>query len=106
MENGKKQRLRLLLLLLVPASAALATTQTPNLHPDRAVDATKAWIDKVVCELNLCPYAAAPFKADKIRYALAPPHDDSGSDADVDTRCVRASSAYVARSVSQSTCAW
>lgn len=34
------------------------------------VSTTRRWIEKVVIGLNLCPFAAKPFKEDKIRYLV------------------------------------
>ena len=34
------------------------------------IDRTKAWLEHWVIALDLCPFAARPFKGDKIRYQL------------------------------------
>ncbi len=34
------------------------------------IEQTKSWINKIVIGLNLCPFAAHPFRAEKIKYRL------------------------------------
>jgi hypothetical protein len=36
-----------------------------------AVDATRHWIESIVIGLHLCPFAAAPFNGDRIRYQVS-----------------------------------
>lgn len=43
------------------------------------IELTKKWIEEFVINLNLCPFAAHPFKSDKIRYAVF-----KGKDADLE----------------------
>jgi uncharacterized protein len=38
---------------------------------DRVVAATRRWIEKAVVGLQLCPFAAAPFLRDQIRYRVS-----------------------------------
>lgn len=35
-----------------------------------AIAATRRWVERVVVGLNLCPFAAAPVRGDRIRYTL------------------------------------
>lgn len=35
-----------------------------------AINKTKNWIEKMVINLNLCPFAKLPFQTDKIRYVV------------------------------------
>ena len=35
-----------------------------------AIAATRRWVEQVVVGLNICPFAAAPVRGDRIRYAL------------------------------------
>jgi hypothetical protein len=42
------------------------------LTPDEAVAATRAWIERAVIGLNLCPFAKAVYVKDQIRYAVSP----------------------------------
>lgn len=37
----------------------------------KAIEQTKYWLEKVVLELNFCPFAHKPFKENSIRYAVA-----------------------------------
>ena len=41
------------------------------LTPDEAVAATRAWIERAVIGLNLCPFAKAVYVTDQIRYAVS-----------------------------------
>ncbi len=43
------------------------------------VSVTKKWIEEFVINLNLCPFAAHPFKSDKIRYIIF-----RGNDTDIE----------------------
>jgi hypothetical protein len=38
----------------------------------RVVADTRAWVERVVIGLGLCPFAARPFREERIRYAVAP----------------------------------
>ena len=38
---------------------------------DRVIAATRRWIEKAVIGLRLCPFAAAPFVRDQIRYRVS-----------------------------------
>lgn len=36
--------------------------------PQQVLDETRCWVEQVVVALNLCPFAAAPVKGERIRY--------------------------------------
>jgi hypothetical protein len=38
---------------------------------DEAIDTTRRWLADFVIGLNLCPFAAAPFRADRVLYRVA-----------------------------------
>jgi len=38
---------------------------------DKVIEQTRRWVEQVVIQLNLCPFAAAPFKKDRIRYYVS-----------------------------------
>lgn len=38
--------------------------------PEQAIAATRAWVEKLVIGLNLCPFAAFPFQRNAIRYVV------------------------------------
>jgi hypothetical protein len=40
--------------------------------PQQALDETRRWVEQVVVGLNLCPFAAAPMKGERIRYRHCP----------------------------------
>jgi hypothetical protein len=44
----------------------------------QALDETRRWVEQVVVELNLCPFAAAPMKGERIRYVHCPERDEEG----------------------------
>jgi hypothetical protein len=46
--------------------------------PQRVLDETRRWVEQVVVGLNLCPFAAAPMKGERIRYVHCPERDDEG----------------------------
>jgi hypothetical protein len=45
------------------------------LTPDEVVVATRAWIERAVIGLNLCPFAKAVYVKDQIRYAVSQAQD-------------------------------
>lgn len=45
------------------------------LSPDEVVAATRAWIERAVIGLNLCPFARAVYVKDQIRYAVSQAQD-------------------------------
>jgi hypothetical protein len=48
------------------------------ISPQQALDETRRWVEQVVVGLNLCPFAAAPMKGERIRYVHCPERDDEG----------------------------
>ena len=46
-------------------------TRSIVLNPDEVVAATRAWIERVVIDLNFCPFAKAVYVKDQIRYAVS-----------------------------------
>ena len=47
------------------------------MNSDEVIEATRRWVAGTVVELNLCPFAAAPMKAGRIRYVVC---HESGAD--------------------------
>jgi hypothetical protein len=45
---------------------------------ERVVAATRSWLEKAVLGLRLCPYAAAPYRREQIRYAVSEQRSASG----------------------------
>jgi hypothetical protein len=45
---------------------------------EQALAETRCWVEKIVVELNLCPFAAAPMKGDRIRYVHCAEQDEEG----------------------------
>jgi uncharacterized protein len=45
---------------------------------DRVIAATRRWIEKAVIGLRLCPFAAAPFARDQIRYQVSAQRSTDG----------------------------
>jgi uncharacterized protein len=45
---------------------------------DRVIAHTRRWIEKAVIGLRLCPFAAAPFARDRIRYRVSPQRSVEG----------------------------
>ncbi len=43
-----------------------------NIENEQYIKATKKWLEQFVIKHNLCPFAAKPFKQDKIRYVSYP----------------------------------
>ena len=58
-----------------PSPRCCAATADTAADAD-AVARTRAWIEKVVMRLRLCPYAAEPYVDDQIRYAVSAATDD------------------------------
>ncbi len=50
----------------------------PAIDPDSHITATRNWIESVVIGLQLCPFAAVPFRKDRIRYVVS--HADTAAD--------------------------
>jgi uncharacterized protein len=50
---------------------ARAAARTTEETPDRVLDVTRRWLEKAVIGLRLCPFAAAPFSRDLIRYRVS-----------------------------------
>lgn len=46
--------------------------------PAQAIADTRRWVERIVIGLGLCPFAAAPFKGDRIRYTVCPARDAEG----------------------------
>ncbi|OVZ60702.1 hypothetical protein CDO44_08230 [Pigmentiphaga sp. NML080357] len=46
-----------------------------SLPPQAAIDATRAWLEKAVIGLNLCPFAKAVHVKGQIRYVVSQAHD-------------------------------
>lgn len=44
----------------------------------QALDETRRWVEQVVVGLNLCPFASAPMKGERIRYVLCAEHAAEG----------------------------
>ena len=42
-----------------------------NTDNERAIDLTRGWVEQVVIKHNFCPFAAKPFRENKIRYAVS-----------------------------------
>jgi len=42
-----------------------------TIDPEQAIQATEAWLRTFVIDLKLCPFAAAPFRKDAIRYRVS-----------------------------------
>ena len=42
-----------------------------RIDPDSPISATRKWIETVVIGLQLCPFAAVPFRKDRIRYVVS-----------------------------------
>jgi hypothetical protein len=55
-------------------------TRTMTLRPDPAsiVAETRAWVDRVVIDLNLCPFAKAVQVRDLVRYVVSEATDEAG----------------------------
>ena len=49
---------------------------TTSSETELVIEATKKWLEQFVIKHNLCPFAARPFKQQKIRYASYPVHDE------------------------------
>ena len=45
---------------------------------EQALAQTRCWVEKIVVELNLCPFAHAPMKGDRIRYVHCAEQDEEG----------------------------
>src|SRR5688572_12985014 len=45
---------------------------------DRVIAATRRWIEKAVIGLRLCPFAAAPFAPEQIRYRVSAQRSAAG----------------------------
>ncbi len=45
---------------------------------EQALAETRCWVEKLVVGLNLCPFAAAPLKAGRIRYVHCAERDEEG----------------------------
>lgn len=43
----------------------------PAEHPDRVIAATRKWLERAVIGLQLCPFAAAPYLNDRVRYRVS-----------------------------------
>ncbi len=50
---------------------------------DRAIVETRAWVERAVIGLNLCPFAKAPQVKGQVRYALSEARDADGLRADL-----------------------
>jgi hypothetical protein len=48
------------------------------MNSDAVVEATRRWVEGTVVGLNLCPFAAAPVKAGRIRYVVCPESEREG----------------------------
>lgn len=46
-------------------------TPTPSPTPNEAIAATRAWIERAVIGLNLCPFAKAVYLREQIRYVVS-----------------------------------
>lgn len=44
----------------------------------KTLDETRRWVEQVVVGLNLCPFASAPMKGERIRYVLCSEHAVEG----------------------------
>jgi hypothetical protein len=49
-------------------------TRPPTLTPDDAIAAVRAWIERAVIGLNLCPFAKAAYVTERIRYVVSDAH--------------------------------
>jgi hypothetical protein len=57
---------------------------TPVPPPEHVIAATRAWIERAVIGLNLCPFAKAVFSKDQIRYVVS---DDTDPEDLLNTLC-------------------
>jgi uncharacterized protein len=64
----------------VTAQRAIMSTQPSPLDPDQpqpsipaasVIARTRAWIEKAVIGLNLCPFAHSPYASERVRYAVS-----------------------------------
>ncbi len=44
-------------------------------NPDTIIARTRCWIERVVIEFNLCPFARKPYKGDQVRYVVSEASD-------------------------------
>jgi uncharacterized protein len=56
---------------------------------DRVIAATRRWIEKAVIGLRLCPFAAAPFVRDQIRYRVSAQRSVDGLAQELEQELVR-----------------
>ena len=56
---------------MTQATDAGGTAPTAEEASDRIVAVTRQWLEKAVIGLKLCPFAAAPFGRDQIRYRVS-----------------------------------
>ena len=62
----------------------MTTPMTPPMrHADRAIAETRAWVDRAVIGLNLCPFAKAPQVKGLVRYVASAATDPAALLADL-----------------------
>src|SRR5437773_4142321 len=54
-----------------------------ELHSQAVIEDIRRWISSIVVGLNLCPFAARVFQADRIRYAVTDAEDEEALRADL-----------------------
>ena len=64
---------------------------------EQVIAETRAWVDRAVIGLNLCPFAKAPQVKGQIRYALSPASDPAALLADLITELERLAEAPAER---------
>ena len=61
----------------------IAAPASPGPDDENVVAATRAWLERAVIGLNLCPFAKAVHVADRVRYRVSHARDEEGLLADL-----------------------
>lgn len=67
----------------MPAMTAAPPTAAPAPTDDQAIAETRAWVDRAVIGLNLCPFAKAPQVKGLVRYVASAAEDPAALLADL-----------------------
>lgn len=63
---------------MTPGAGSSSSRRAAEESPERVIAATRDWLAKVVIGLRLCPFAAAPFTREQIRYRVSAQQSTDG----------------------------